>query len=445
MKNYSKILLAMAFAMSLFTTLSAKTIYVTTTGSNTNTGLSWASPKQSIAQAMLIAVEGDDVWVKAGIYTQAAGGISVSLKSISIYGGFAGTEIALADRNWVTNKTILNNTGTATNSRHFLVGSTGDATNFILDGFTLQNGTSNAGGAISFSGSLSQNMIVRNCIFRNNRSTGNNGTISLLAGNSVSFYNCLFENNEAADKASVVGNLGTCNFYNCTFVNNKSARTVDGAGTVMFLGSSGSLVNCIVWNNRNSFDNSLSSIGGLPNPAINVHHVASDLSFTGALNTIVLNQTNDNAVGPNFKNVGASVGYVADVTTLDALDYSLSDNSTCVNAGIDSEVQNNVDLAKQSRIFGGRVDLGCYENQQMQYSGLNNLIDKNTLWVSVLNKKITVHGLSEKTKVELISLEGRVILIKTIEVNGTIDIPASGIYILNVNKEPIKQSIKIII
>jgi len=427
--NFTKEYFVLFFSILLFTSLSAKTIYVTTTGSNANTGLSWASPKQSIAQAITIAADGDEVWVKAGTYTQAAGGVSVSFKSISIYGGFAGTEIALADRNWVTNKTILNNTGTATNSRHFLVGSTGDATNFILDGFTLQNGTSNAGGAISFSGSLSQNMIVRNCIFRNNRSTGNNGTISLVAGNSVSFYNCLFENNEAADKASVVGNLGTCNFYNCTFVNNKSARTADGAGTVMFLGSSGSLVNCIVWNNRNSFDNSLSSIGGLPNPATNVHHVASDLSFTGALNTIVLNQTNNNAVGPNFKNVGASVGYVADVTTLDALDYSLASASPCINIGDNTAVVDSYDLAMNIRILRTTVDIGAYESDYFT-TGLSNQIKENSLFSVTKNGIIST---SEAT-MRVYSLDGKIHFNECVKIGQEI-ILHSGVYIVrSVNK-----------
>jgi len=427
MKNYSKILLAMAFSMVLSTSLSAKTIYVTTTGSNANTGLSWASPKQSIAQAMTIAADGDEVWVKAGTYTQIAGGASVTTK-ISIYGGFVGTETVVTDRNWVTNKTILNNTGTATNSRHFLVGSTGDATNFILDGFTLQNGTSNAGGAISFSGSLSQNMIVRNCIFRNNRSTGNNGTISLVAGNSVSFYNCLFENNEAADKASVVGNLGTCNFYNCTFVNNKSARTADGAGTVMFLGSSGSLVNCIVWNNRNSFDNSLSSIGGLPNPATNVHHVASDLSFTGALNTIVLNQTNNNAVGPNFKNVGASVGYVADVTTLDALDYSLASASPCINIGDNTAVVDSYDLAMISRKWNTTVDLGTYESSDV--SSGECIVSSNTKVNSITvapGTKLTVNSGQTLTATNGITLQS--------DATGTATMLNSGTYSGNITAQ----------
>jgi len=284
-KRYSKNILCIIYFLLLFSTASARNLYVSTTGSNAKDGLSWTNSKQTLAQAVGIATEGDQIWVAAGTYSQTTG-INVTIKGVSIYGGFAGFESNLEDRNWLTNKTFINNTGYATNSRLFLIGAgTGvDASNFILDGFILQNGYSNAGGAVSFSGSLSTNMTVSNCIFRNNRSTANSGAIVVLGGNIVSFNNCLFENNEAAGSASIATILGTAKFYNCTFVNNKSSLT---SSTAMYLNGTNALVNCIFWNNQNN-DGSLSTIS--TTAATTIDHVASDININYAINSVVFNQ-----------------------------------------------------------------------------------------------------------------------------------------------------------
>ena len=356
-KCYIKKFSALLFVLYSISSISAKTIFVSTTGTSAKDGLSWTNPKQTMAQAIGIAVEGDQIWVKTGTYGQTSS-VNVTLKSISIYGGFVGTETTLSERNWAANKTILNNTGATTATRLFLVGSGSgvDASNFILDGFTLQNGYSNTGGALLFSGSLSSNMTVRNCIIRNNRSTANNGAVGVIGGNSVSFYNCLFANNEAAGSASAANILGTGHFYNCTFVNNKSLSPT--ASTVLYLNGSNSLVNCIVWNNQKS-DGALSTISAIA--ANTVKNIASDIAVGVATSSITLNASNTNIAGPNFKTPGATVGYVADVTTLDALDYSLASASPCINIGDNASVVGSTDLAMNTRICRTTVDLGAYE------------------------------------------------------------------------------------
>jgi len=284
-KKETKSIFALLLAFSFISVLSAKNIYVSTTGAGAKDGLSWSNPKQTLAQAVSIAVEGDQIWVKSGTYSQITS-VNVTLKNISIYGGFAGTESTLAERNWVINKTILNNTGATTATRVFLIGAgTGtNASNFTLDGFTVQNGYSNAGGAISFSGALSTNMIVRNCTFRNNRSTVNSGAIVIVAGNSVSFYSCLFENNESTGSASVATILGTGKFYNCTFVNNKSGSL---SSTVLYLNGANELKNCILWNNQNS-DGSFSTVS--TTTATLIDHIASDFAIPTATNSFIFNQ-----------------------------------------------------------------------------------------------------------------------------------------------------------
>jgi len=437
-------LLAILFVLFSISSISAKTIYVTTKGNGANDGLSWTSPKLTMIQALGIAQEGDQIWVKTGTYSSTIAA-TVPFKNISIYGGFAGTETNLSERYWSFYKTILTNTGTTTSSRLLLVGSpTVDAANCIIDGFTLQNGYSTTGGAISFStitgATTISDITVRNCIFKNNLSTANGGAVTVTSALcSVSFYNCVFENNEATLSASAANILGKGQFYNCTFVNNKADATT---GTVVYISGENTMVNCILWNNQNS-DASLSKV--TTSTATIVNHIAADVTVGAATNLISLNTANANIAGPNFKSPGTVVGVVADVTTLDAFDYSLLDASPCVNAGKDSVVVDSYDLANMSRIYGGKVDLGAYENQHVTISALNEFSLNNPVWISVQNKTLTVHGLTSSADLILITLDGRVVLKKTVDENGTIEIPAKGVYILNVTQGSIKCNIKVII
>jgi len=418
--NYLNNFLAILFVQLLFTSISATTIYVSPTGASGKDGLSWANSKQTVAQAVGIAVEGDQIWVQAGTYSQAAS-INVTVKGVSIYGGFVGTETTLEERNWATNKTILNNTGATTATRLFLVGNgTGiDASNFVLDGFTLQNGYSSSGGAILFSGSLSLNMTVRNCIFRNNRSTVNNGAIGVVAGNSVSFYNCLFENNEAVGTASAVNMLGSGQFYNCTFVNNKSGSLT---GTLLYISGANTMINCIVWNNQNS-DGSLSTI--TTSGTTTVNYIASDVAVGVATNSITLNASNSNLAGPNFKTPNSTAGFVADVTTLDAFDYSLLDASPCVNSGNNVAVAGSFDLAMNTRILNTTVDMGAYENLSIA----TNILPVNSTqkYFSVLNNAITP---TTDGMIYVYTLDGKMMVNKPVKIGQKV-VLNSGIYLVH--------------
>src|SRR5215472_9622241 len=73
----------------------AGTLYVTSSGSDNLSGASWVDAKQSITNAMAVASAGDQIWVASGVYTQL-----VTMKAgVALYGGFNGTETALAQRN----------------------------------------------------------------------------------------------------------------------------------------------------------------------------------------------------------------------------------------------------------------------------------------------------------------------------------------------------------
>lgn len=113
---------------------------------------SWANACK-LYTALAAANPTDQVWVAAGTHKPKTADPDTRLytflleSGVAIYGGFAGTETALDQRNWVTNITILSgDIGTAgvetDNTYHVVVGS-GVISTAILDGFTIQDGYAN--------------------------------------------------------------------------------------------------------------------------------------------------------------------------------------------------------------------------------------------------------------------------------------------------------------
>src|SRR5690606_38443502 len=114
---------------------SPKTIYVKWNATGTNEGSSWTDAYTSLQSALSAASSGDEIWVATGTYkptTTTNRTISFTLTNdVSVYGGFAGTEAFLSQRDWETNVTTLsgdigaagNNTD---NSYHVVVGSNTD-------------------------------------------------------------------------------------------------------------------------------------------------------------------------------------------------------------------------------------------------------------------------------------------------------------------------------
>ncbi len=156
----------------------AGVIYVVPGGAGAQTGADWASAKD-LQAALQSATSGDQIWVKAGTYKPTPSsdrGATFQLKSdVALYGGFAGAEASLGQRDIAANVSILsgdllgndsgavasNNPTRGENSYHVVTGSGTDDT-AILDGFTISSGNANGnialrenlgGGIFSFQGS----------------------------------------------------------------------------------------------------------------------------------------------------------------------------------------------------------------------------------------------------------------------------------------------------
>ena len=104
-----------------------------------------------------IPANGDEIWVKQGIYT-LANQINATA-TVQIYGGFAGWEVQRKQRNWWANETIIDGNDSV---RCFYFEHSGASS--LLDGLIIRNGNaSSEGGGAIFNSKASPR--ITNCIF----------------------------------------------------------------------------------------------------------------------------------------------------------------------------------------------------------------------------------------------------------------------------------------
>ena len=194
-----------------------------------NNGHSWANAYTDLQAALAAAVSGDEIWVARGTYKPTSGTlrtVSFVLEAgVGLYGGFAGVETELGQRNWETNATILSgNIGitsdTADNSYHVVVG----ADLAVLDGFTITGGNANVTtGTFSQGGgmyNLDCSPDVTNCTFSGNTASDCGGGM-LNSSGSPTVTNCTFSGNVADNYGGGMYNSGgSPDVTNCTFSGN---------------------------------------------------------------------------------------------------------------------------------------------------------------------------------------------------------------------------------
>lgn len=263
---------------------SATVRFVTPTGAGTMDGLSWNNAA-TLQSALTSAGSGDQIWVEQGMYkptTGTARDVYFELKDgVAVYGGFAGTETALGQRNFVTHVTTLSgDIGTANdnsdNSYH-VVDTNGVSASAILDGFTITAGYANGvttiekkgGGLMTTSGAVTLNNLIvtgnyakdagggmysqtasptlTNVTFRSNTTDAAGGGMDVNIG-SPSLTNVVFDNNSAGLQGGGMANFGssTPTLINVTFSRNFASA---GSGLYDNTGSVATLTNCILWGN----------------------------------------------------------------------------------------------------------------------------------------------------------------------------------------------------
>src|SRR5437016_1505387 len=103
MKKLAQVVFAGVALALAATTAGANIIYVNRNAAGPGDGLSWPTAFTNVQQGVNLAAPQDQVWVAASLYSE-----QITLKDgVALFGGFAGNETALAQRNWKTNVTIL--------------------------------------------------------------------------------------------------------------------------------------------------------------------------------------------------------------------------------------------------------------------------------------------------------------------------------------------------
>ncbi len=203
-------------------------IHVKPDGNDANRGDTWGTAKRTIggALAALPANTLDaEIWIAGGTYNERLN----FNHTIYLYGGFAGTEDSIAQRDVQSNPTIIDGQGggdviTITNQQY---------KPSRVDGFTIRN-TGGAGRGIV---STSSPLIVENDIFTGN--SGANGGGVYCQSAQLTVKNCSFIGNSAsAYGGGLYANQCTGSVSGCTFTNNTAAT--QGGG--VYLTASGLVV-----------------------------------------------------------------------------------------------------------------------------------------------------------------------------------------------------------
>ena len=194
-------------------------------------GTSWATAYNNIKTAVTAANSNQSIkkiWVAKGTYFP--GTTRFTLKNnLALYGGFAGTETQLSQRNIALNETIL--TGQGTNA--IINGGTTNET-AIVDGFTIRDGftTQENGGAV-----INGSSTFRNCRFVDNFSANSGGAWYGDAG-TPRFIACEFIGNECGAGGAAIETVdGSFVVVGCRFSGNTAAFAViysaEGSVTVV--------------------------------------------------------------------------------------------------------------------------------------------------------------------------------------------------------------------
>jgi len=188
----------------------------TDTATGSATGQDWTNAFTNLQEALSVVVPGDAIWVATGQYRPTSGTnrtISFQLRNgMDLYGGFAGTETSIGERDLMANITVLNGDigepGSSADNSHRVVTASNINTTIVLDGFRIMNGYSASdssydGAGLNVQHALGGNLTVRNCTFVNNYNGGYGGAMYMAAAD-VTIERCSFVSNSAGTGVDAV-------------------------------------------------------------------------------------------------------------------------------------------------------------------------------------------------------------------------------------------------
>ncbi len=392
-----------------------KIIYVKPNGNGV--GTSWIDAVGDLQQAIDLSYgcfDATEIWVSAGVYFPDTIGLgdtrqaSFSIRNnTNLYGGFAGDETSISQRDWNTNNSILNgNIGSSSvstdNCNHVVTVINQDST-VVLDGFAIMNGHFNdfngGGGGIY---SINSTLTLRNLIFKNNVSAHSGGGIYSI-GSEINMENSLLDSNRSSSGGTISLQSSEMEISKCKIINNSGSYS----GGLYLQNTRGNIINCQISNNyggnagaiysnqsnysviNSTLANNLGGPDGIyTNDTLFIlNSILWDTGYGGNiaqiyftdenllriencdikngenLNLPTTNYINNLDINPNFKNPNTLVG---NFSNAELSDWSLSSCSPCINMGLNDPayVTSAFDIDSNPRIFNNEtIDLGAYEYQ----------------------------------------------------------------------------------
>lgn len=217
-------------------------------------GLTWDTAFQDLQDAVELARDWagavEEIWVAQGTYYPTSGTDQAAEfqipNGVAMYGGFAGGESSLEERDPGNHPTVLSGNiggplpGDNSNNVMSYVANAGAESDALVDGFTIIGGDGSLGAGLLVS---SGNPTIRHCRFINNRAQ-RGGAVFAFNG-TPTFIGCEFLGNTATSTggayANEAGFLAGATFINCRFHNNDAdirGGAVDAqAGTTTFVNS----------------------------------------------------------------------------------------------------------------------------------------------------------------------------------------------------------------
>lgn len=277
--------------------------FVDSSAGGANDGSNWGDAFVHLQDALAAAASAggtvSEIWVADGVYRPDLGvgqtsGARAStfrlLNGVSVYGGFAGAETLLAQRDPGVNVTTLSgdlagNDGPgfvnyAENCLHVVTGTGTDST-AVLDGFAIVGGNANTSSSNRFGGGLlnrgANGPTLVDCAFLRNRAEFGGAVFNDSTG-SPTFRGCVFEGNLGVQQAGGVytnSSGSPITLTNCIFRGNSSPT---GGG--MFIQFFATLTGCVFTGNAATLlGGSLGEGGGIYTIAGNP--VLTNCTFTG--------------------------------------------------------------------------------------------------------------------------------------------------------------------
>jgi parallel beta-helix repeat protein len=343
------------------TVVQAGTIYVFTAGNDANDGLSWATAKQKVQTGLNAATAGDQVWVAAGTYVE-----NITLKAdVALYGGFAGGETERQQRDWRTNRTILD----GNRAGSVVTVPAGATPSARIDGFTIANGKTSftlpnymGGGivAVGASPTIANNVIRDNIAndgggiyLKNSAAVIVNNTISgnsaIAGGGLCVWYDSpLIANNVITGNGAIKGSAMSTWYGSPTITGNTIAANVAGrntGGALNLTVTSGTIANNIIaFNSAGIYMNWGDTV-----PVLRGNCAYGNMRFNYWGLADPTGTNNNISTDPMFADLACG-------------NFHLQPGSPSIDAGSSGDALSGwLDIDGQSRQAGAAVDIGADE------------------------------------------------------------------------------------